>query len=408
MSPVENRVGLSLTMTPDTEPSLKLAVQLIPPLTGARRASLLLRLERARLLLAAAEGAQLQIGQPLPLTPGIAAEVLQTGRALLVEDLAEAGFPVHPERGYTSRSCMAVPIAWEDNLYGLICAADPTQAVAFTTDDLAALQLLAEQVGATIHTMLSLRSLIDIDPLTGVHSVRAFERQLSAEIERARRFGHPVSLAVLDIADLKRLNERDGHWAGDKVLQGTANAIRSTVRRVDLVGRLGDNEFAVVMPETSAENSLVAARRVATVMRELPPLPGLPGRLAIRVNIGVATMPPALEAAELLRQAQQALHIAKKDRDSVRHIELGSDVPRGESHSCSCETCGKNFLVATALEQRSRRYCSRACTSAARRQEQQDRNLSILALREDGLTLREIAERFVISEERVRQICARR
>ncbi|HEY8477891.1 MAG TPA: diguanylate cyclase, partial [Chloroflexota bacterium] len=318
--------------------------------------------------------------------------------------LGQTEFPPHPERGYLTGTCMAVPVAWGDTLHGVLCAADPEDGECFTSHDLMILQLLGEQLAAGINALGRARTLADLDDLTGVQNRRAFEARLAAEVERSRRYGRPLSLAMVDVDGLKRLNERGGRRLGDEVLQRVAEVLLRTVRRVDTVGRYGGDEFAVLLPETGATEALIAAQRLADAVRALA-IPGADGALAVRVSIGASSWPPASNVEDLVDQAYRALYAAKRSREGVRHWQLGSGLPQPHGYPCTCRTCGRVFMVAGLAQQRVRRYCSLECAASARRQPKRDRNETIRALRASGLTLREIAERYGISEERVRQIC---
>ena len=88
------------------------------------------------------------------------------------------------------------------------------------------------------------------DPLTGALNSRAFTEQLQLEVDRAKRYDHPLSLAYIDLDNFKRVNDSRGHLEGDKVLRCVVTEMRKSVRANDVVGRLGGDEFALLMPET--------------------------------------------------------------------------------------------------------------------------------------------------------------
>ena len=94
--------------------------------------------------------------------------------------------------------------------------------------------------------------LADTDPLTGLANARAFLEAFATEQARLVRYGHPYSLAYLDLDDFKGVNDTRGHAAGDGLLRDVGSALRAVVRRTDRVGRLGGDEFAVLLPETAA------------------------------------------------------------------------------------------------------------------------------------------------------------
>lgn len=105
----------------------------------------------------------------------------------------------------------------------------------------------------------SLQELSMLDPLTGLLNRRAVEEQLQREFRRVRRYGAPLSLLLVDLDGLKRVNDVGGHTTGDRILRGAAAAIRQTLRGSDYGARWGGDEFVILAPHTSP----TAARRLA-------------------------------------------------------------------------------------------------------------------------------------------------
>jgi len=100
------------------------------------------------------------------------------------------------------------------------------------------------------------------DPVTGLFNRHKLNEFLELEVERARRYGRPLSLIMLDIDDMKKFNDTFGHPAGDEALRRVAQAIRSQVRRVDLPTRYGGDEFLIVLPEAKAEEAQAISMRI--------------------------------------------------------------------------------------------------------------------------------------------------
>lgn len=152
------------------------------------------------------------------------------------------------------------------------------------------------------------------DPLTGLANRRAFLQALEAEISRVERHGRPASLLFLDLDHFKKVNDTHGHAVGDEVLAAFSQVLRRGSRRGDLAGRIGGEEFAVLLPATGlAPGTLVAERiRRSTEARPL-------GRTApspVTVSVGVASTEGGAtpgEAGDLLRRADEALYRAKSE-----------------------------------------------------------------------------------------------
>lgn len=147
------------------------------------------------------------------------------------------------------------------------------------------------------------------DELTGLSSRRAFLGMLERAIESARSNGGNVAIALFDIDHFKQVNDRFGHLAGDEVLQRVAKLARRSVRDGDLVGRLGGEEFAILMPgATMAQAVAVGERLRAACAAEIHP--ACPGRL-VTVSVGVATASADSSTTSLLQEADEALYRAK-------------------------------------------------------------------------------------------------
>ncbi|MBR7784473.1 GGDEF domain-containing protein, partial [Undibacterium luofuense] len=110
----------------------------------------------------------------------------------------------------------------------------------------------------------SLRALIMRDGLTGLLNHTAIKEQLEAEVLQAHRNGAPLALAMIDLDNFKKINDSYGHATGDQVLRTLARILRQRLRRTDIVGRYGGEEFAVIFPDTTAST----ARRVLDKVRQ--------------------------------------------------------------------------------------------------------------------------------------------
>jgi diguanylate cyclase (GGDEF)-like protein len=159
----------------------------------------------------------------------------------------------------------------------------------------------------------SLIELSTSDELTGLLNARGFYQRLGQELARARRSRQPLSLVIIDLDGLKRINDRHGHAAGDRALRGLAETMRDTFRVMDIGARIGGDEFAVVAPNTAEAAALTLAERIRT--RAAEPQSDL-AVLATTVSLGVATVysghEPGADVAVLLKAADGALYDAKR------------------------------------------------------------------------------------------------
>jgi diguanylate cyclase (GGDEF)-like protein/hemerythrin-like metal-binding protein len=167
----------------------------------------------------------------------------------------------------------------------------------------------AEQVNAQLASAVrSLQELASTDGLTKAWNRRRFEEALEGETHRALRFGHPLSLAVIDIDHFKSVNDNFGHPVGDRILAEFADCLRDGMRKSDSLTRWGGEEFIILMPNTP----LPAAQRSAERLREQVEQCQFRGVGALTTSIGVAQFAPTETTAEWLRRADDALYRAKK------------------------------------------------------------------------------------------------
>ena len=153
------------------------------------------------------------------------------------------------------------------------------------------------------------------DPLTDLYNRRLFAETFEKELNRARRYGQPLGLVMLDLHRFKEVNDKHGHPRGDEVLRAAAATLKKALRTSDYAFRIGGDEFALLLPQTDAEQALALARRVETVFAEvLQPL-----QLAVGVSMdhGVANFPQDAEQADqLIRIADERLYRLKHTNHS--------------------------------------------------------------------------------------------
>jgi len=148
------------------------------------------------------------------------------------------------------------------------------------------------------------------DPLTGLYNRRLFDESFEKELNRARRYGQPLGLVILDLHRFKEVNDKYGHPRGDDVLRAAAATLKKALRTSDSAFRIGGDEFALLLPQTDAPQALALSRRVETVFAEM--LQPLQFAVSVTMDHGVAIFPQDAEQADqLIRIADERLYRLK-------------------------------------------------------------------------------------------------
>jgi len=177
-------------------------------------------------------------------------------------------------------------------------------------DEVALLEELALRAGPAIENaqrFQEARQLADLDALTGLHNYRYFHETLAREVTRAHRYNRNLGLVVFDIDDFKLVNDRIGHLAGDSVLAEAAHRVRSVVRGADIACRVGGDEFAVILPESTVSDAENLYRRLQGAMSTWRP-----GSEHLRLSAGIAELEPGDDAVSFFKRADEALYKAKE------------------------------------------------------------------------------------------------
>ena len=164
---------------------------------------------------------------------------------------------------------------------------------------------------ARLHDIVQRQAITD--DLTGLVNRRRFIEALDAEIERARRFDSPLAIVLADLDNFKQVNDEFGHHGGDLVLRAFADLIRLHVRDVDVSGRIGGEEFAILLPETDSAGAAHVAERMRRSLNDVS-IPLSDGAtIHVASSFGVAELAPDQEGEDLLRAADTALYRAKDE-----------------------------------------------------------------------------------------------
>jgi diguanylate cyclase (GGDEF)-like protein len=166
-----------------------------------------------------------------------------------------------------------------------------------------------------------LEQLATSDPLTGIANRRKMTEQIAKELERARRYHHPLALLMVDIDHFKRINDTYGHDMGDQVIVAVAGALTAGMRNIDLVARFGGEEFVLLMPEAEIRMAAAAAERVRETVSRLVIEADGGLTVSLTISVGVAASYPKDapdSPSSLLVRADKALYRAKQEgRDRV-------------------------------------------------------------------------------------------
>jgi len=208
-------------------------------------------------------------------------------------------------------SGLAVPVPGEPAAIGFIAIYSRSPNHRFEEEMIRELEELAKRTGPAIENARRFREarhLADLDALTGLHNRRYFHETLGREVARAQRYGRHLALIVFDLDDFKAINDQIGHLAGDAVLAETAERVRDVVRSADIACRVGGDEFAVILPESSTTDADQLYHRLRGAFSSRPV--GQAGRLFL--SAGIADLLADDDPTSFFERADEALYRAKE------------------------------------------------------------------------------------------------
>ncbi len=251
---------------------------------------------------------------------GLAGRVAERKRAVIVRDGAQDPRLIAQERRGSpgSFAMLLLPLVAGNQVMGVV-QLERDAPGAFTHRDKSRIQSLASQAAATLANVRAHQDVYSqaiTDALTGLFNRRHMQTVLADERRRAQRYGHPLSVIMLDVDGFKSYNDTYGHVQGDVLLKMMAGILQSQVRGVDCVGRFGGEEFLVVLPETPSEEAFQAAERLRLAVAHtiFPGFAGDPEMAVFKtISLGVATYPDITDDTQaLVTLADNALYRAKR------------------------------------------------------------------------------------------------
>ncbi len=309
--------SLKLSESTTLEAVLQVVLRGAVQITGAEAGIIWRRQSDGTFALAAAHNlpAEEAAKRP-PNDPGsMSNEMLRTGQPIVLADVqASQRSPWGFIAVARVQSLAGVPLRSEGVMYGSLFVGHSRPGF-FRHEHVRHLEVLAAQAAATLARAGAFEEahrLAITDELTSFYNARYLTGRVQEEVQRAGRYGHPLSLVMIDSDSLKMVNDRFGHEEGNRYLVELAQIIRENVRATDIVARFGGDEFLVLQPETELAAALATADRIRAAAARLF---GPPEQTPIEVHVsgGVASFPAtARDHEELFRQADHALYVAKR------------------------------------------------------------------------------------------------
>ncbi|MBN2582687.1 MAG: sensor domain-containing diguanylate cyclase [Planctomycetes bacterium] len=259
----------------DLQTIVEACIERVPLLVGARFASLYFHDQRSGHLVLERHNHPWKIAERVDLADVVNSPMslaIQRRRMILIRDFKEfeATEQIAIDRGfvenYATNSCIIAPLMSGHRIIGVLNLADKADGKPFDEEiDLPPIEQLCELIGASIYNIELFREVerqAKTDGLTGLANHRTFVERLTEEVGRANRYGSKLSMLMIDMDNLKGINDRLGHQAGDTALAYVARVIEKSIRATDLAARYGGDEFGVVLVETGLRQAQALADRL--------------------------------------------------------------------------------------------------------------------------------------------------
>jgi len=235
--------------------------------------------------------------------------------------------PLEPETG---AGAMAIPVRSGGHPFGVLGYYGRTSP--FEEEDIDSLEILVRQAETAIENSFLYEEAVRLsltDGMTGLWNRRNFDLRLESELSRALRFSEPFAVVFVELDQMKAVNDRWGHQAGDTVLIELARRLTEAVREVDVVARWGGDEFTLLLPKTGLDGALLLAEKIRAAVGTAP-FRIDDGSLDITISVGVAAYPEhGSSGKDLVNAADGAMYRAKaRGRNRVEHAHAGGPPKR--------------------------------------------------------------------------------
>jgi diguanylate cyclase (GGDEF)-like protein len=254
--------------------------------------------------------------------PGVIGTVIRTRQTQYLHDNINPvtrPLNLNMEMEKRTRSYVGIPLMVRDKVVGVM-SFQSYLPNAYREDQIHLLERISVHAAIAIENARLYseeQRLAIIDELTGIYNYRGLKELGAREVERARRFNHPLSLLFFDIDDFRSFNNKYSHATGNIILQTLVQHCRAILRSVDVFTRFGGDEFVALLPETDLANAQAVARRLVDEMAAAK-IPTPHGDLSITVSIGLARLAAStVDLADLIDRANHAEHQAKQGQKSI-------------------------------------------------------------------------------------------
>jgi diguanylate cyclase (GGDEF)-like protein/PAS domain S-box-containing protein len=254
--------------------------------------------------------------------PGTIGKVIRSRETIYLPDnpLPVTGpLNMNPEMERRAKSYIGIPLMVREKVVGVMCIQN-YRPNAYREDQIRMLERISVHAAIAIENARlysEVQRLAIIDELTGIYNYRGLLEIGAHELERARRFSHPLAVLFFDIDDFRQFNNTYSHSTGNIVLQTLVKNCRAVLRSVDILTRFGGDEFVVLLPETDLPSAEGVAQRLISEIAEAR-IPTPYGDLNVTISIGLAMLKSdTADLAELIERANQAEHQAKLGQKSV-------------------------------------------------------------------------------------------
>jgi len=307
----------------DIERIARVCIENIPKLVGVRFASLyvldeannILHLQKYNHPFVINKIVSLNQNPPSPMVMAVRSKEL-----ILVGDIDTHQKPVirKSQRAfaeiYKTNNCVISPLICQDRVVGVLNLADKMNGDSFDCQDIALIELFSQLVGSSIGNIKMFEKIqrqATTDGLTGLANHKTFYEILEKELWRYRRYGGQISMIMVDIDNLKKINDAYGHRVGDKVIREISKKVKECIRQIDTAARYGGDEFAVILPNTSLADAIVVAERMVDTVSNSP-MTWKKEQIALSISVGLGQYEADISADDITSRSDQALYTAKQ------------------------------------------------------------------------------------------------